>query len=1161
MTVRVARPEVLSLVPVDRHAILSASAGTGKTYTLESLVVELLLSTDVGFDRILVVTFTERATNELRARIRAKLEALVRGAGDPPTAEQERGGHFWTIDDAARIKLERALYAFDAVTIATIHAFCQRVLRENAFASGRLFDEQQVDGRDAFARALREALRREVAGDPARAEWLEAALGAGQSPGRIDDLLWQCVQARGELRPPFDAGKLTAAIERFPRTATLLDATARELRNVKGVRAEAAERHLRTIATAVDSLRARKGIPARLVAADRMRRSGAMLYFRKNEDKLRAGIATTTLADAVGALDAACVPFVAAFAQVMLDPVRDVLARAKRERGLYDFDDMLSLVDEALRGPRGDALAAAMRGRWRFALIDEFQDTDETQWSIFRRAFFERGEPTSTLYLVGDPKQSIYRFRGADVHTYLRARDEVEAAGGACVPLEKNYRATRALVDATNTIFDPDGIDAVFTGEIGYAAVGCGRPERTLVDGAGREVTPVHVYRFAERVDLARLGAVIAREVRTITDPAKPWRFDGRDLAHGDVFVLTRTGREGQTLGAALREAGVPIAFFKQDGLFQTDEAREIHTLLSAIDAPHDRSRKLAAWLTPFFGLGLEALERLRDVSASHPLVARLNLWKAIADEGDFERLFESIVTTSGIVRREIFFADGERELTNYLHVFELLLEHAARTHATLRELVLVLSGLIERKRMPLDIEGNVQRLESDRRAVQIMTIHKAKGLEAPVVFVAGGFTGMRADGVRVYHDGGRRLAWVGAPIAAGVDTLVQDEERQEEERLMYVALTRAMGRMYLPCTVGKASQRGPYEVVNSRIRSIVGLGDPAFSVADVASERLRVVPPPRAPADWEPPPALVHPRSAVETRYAELRDARAGALVTSYTRMQGSRSARSPFAERGADERRAEKGADAVDAAPQATLRGARTSGIFLHEVLECVPLDSFGESPGFDAWRARADVAALFDEAMAVHRVDPSQREHAERLVWTAYATPVELAGGRRVAGFASTARAVREMDFVFPIPERDHPSLSTPRAGPLRVGRGYVRGQIDLAVEDAGLTYFVDWKSDTLAAYTPDALARHVEAHYEQQVSLYALAVVKLLGVRSREAYDERFGGLAYCFLRGFDANGQGLWSSRPSWEQVVAWEAALVGRRDWGAERGRSPRRRS
>jgi exodeoxyribonuclease V beta subunit len=151
---------VLRGVPLDRHAVLEASAGTGKTFTLEHLVVELILSADVPIDRILVVTFTEKATNELRLRVRRKLEGLYRGEGEPPDDAQVRAGDFWTIDDAAQAKLARALQAFDGATIATIHAFCQRVLRENAFSSGRLFEEQQVDGRDSFARAMREALRR-----------------------------------------------------------------------------------------------------------------------------------------------------------------------------------------------------------------------------------------------------------------------------------------------------------------------------------------------------------------------------------------------------------------------------------------------------------------------------------------------------------------------------------------------------------------------------------------------------------------------------------------------------------------------------------------------------------------------------------------------------------------------------------------------------------------------------------------------------------------------------------------------------------------------------------------------------------------------------------------------------------------------------------------
>ena len=1159
MTARlVARPAVLRHVPLDRHAVIEASAGTGKTFTLEHLVVELVLSADASLDQVLVVTFTEKATNELRVRVRAKLEQLLAGGGDEPDEAQRRAGDFWTLDEAARSKIARALHAFDAATIATIHAFCQRVLRENAFASGRLFDEQQVDGRDAFSRAMREALRREVARDPRRARWLQAALAAGWSMDRLEELLWKCLQARGELRPTFDADALDRALAAFPVDAARQPTAVVELQRgaaMAGGTAKAVVKRLVAIASAVESARETGGAPAFLTLAERDRDVDfAYLLGALGGAKARAG----SMGDACSAaleLARATPSLAAALAQTMLGGVREELARRKRAAGQYDFDDMLSLVDGALRGPRGDALVGAMRERWRYALVDEFQDTDETQWSIFRRAFFEprADAPRSVVYLVGDPKQSIYRFRGADVDTYLRARDDVAGSGGARVALDRDFRSTAALVEAKNALFDQDAPEPFFTGDVAYEPVACGRPERTLLDPEGRPAAPVQVFRFErDAIPLAQLASLVAREIRVLTDRARPWRVcsagagsdgAGRPLEHHDVFVLTRTRPEGRVLGAALRAAGVPYAFYKEDGLFQTDEARELRALLAAIDDPSQLARRLAAWLTPFFGLSLEDMERARELPASHPYVARLRAWKALADARDFERLFESIVRDSGVVRREIFFADGERELTNYLHILELLLEHATRTRATLRDLVHALAGLIDQTRMPLDLEGNVQRLESERRAVQIMTIHKSKGLEAAVVFVAGGASQPPGDDVRVYHEGGRRLAWVGR-THGDVKERIADEEREEDQRLMYVALTRAAARLYLPCAVrdgAPAKLRGAYDVVNRRLVALLGQGHEAIAVEGEPP----VVAAPTAPANdvhtdaWQPSMALLHQDDARGAE-ATLRDRHAGAVVTSYTRMKGARGggagARSGWVEE-AEGRRAEKASEAVDAPGPATLRAARSSGVFIHEVLERAPLASFAGAT-FDAWRARADVCSLFDEAMGVHRVDPAQREHAERLVWAAYTTPVALPGGESIERLSAATRVVREMDFVFPVP-------ASPPV--------YVRGSLDLAFEHRGRTYFVDWKTDALGSFEPAALGRHVQAHYEDQVQLYSMAVVKLLGAASREAFDARFGGLLYCFLRGLDADGRGVWSARPAWDELTRWEGALRERGAWSGGR--------
>lgn len=1159
---RVARPEILRRVPLDRQSVIEASAGTGKTFTLENLVVEIVLSTDVTLDQLLCVTFTEKATHEIRTRVRAKLESLLSGGGDAPTEEQVRAGDFWTIDDRNRKKLESALHTFDAATIATIHAFCHRVLRDNAFASGRCFEEQPIDGREAFGRALRESLRGDLARDPERARWLGAALRAGWSIERIEKLLWDCMQKRAALMPAFDAAALDAALAAFPIDEARDPRLLQELKSW-GV-------HGRTAGTIVGALSDLADLVERSRAAD-----GAPLYVREAKDvvaKLRDRLAalaprpSRAAAVCASALDLirSTPPFADAIAHALFGSVRDELARSKRAAGRYDFDDMLSLVDDALQGPGGGALAQTMRQKWRYALIDEFQDTDETQWSIFRRAFFEpeAGAPRSVLVLVGDPKQSIYRFRGADVHTYLAARDEVIAAGGASVRLENNYRATPSLVEATNRLFAPALADSIFTGDIEYVPVGCGRPDRILVDGDGRAVSPTCAVTLDGALSLKALGAFIARETRAATDRAHPWRFDGRALDYGDAFVLTRTLREGRAIGAALRAAGVPHAFYKEEGLFQSAEAKDLRALLSAIDDPDDHARRTAAWLTPFFGLPLAEIEGARKLPATHPLLERLYAWKALADARDFDRLFQSIVRESGIVRREIFFADGGRELTNTLHLLEILIERARSTRTTLRDLVQSLSGLIAKTRLPLDLEGNMQRLASERSAVQIMTIHKAKGLEAPLVFVAIGRSWAPSEEVRLYHEGGRRLAWVGS-LAPDVAATVRQEESEEDQRLMYVALTRAMGRLYLPYVVDAAGApavlRGAYEPVHRRIAELVRLKDPLLAVEDAEKDGASSLDAALLTAEpWEPPAALLHDRDD-RPAYEALRERHAAPIVTSYTRLRGERRPARSFASEEHEERRVEKSAYAFDEAPPAMptlLRAARSSGVFLHELLERVPLPSFALSDGFAAWKSRKDVSSLIDENLAAHRIDPAQRDHAERLLWAAYTTPVVLPGGSdTVAGFASASRVVREMEFVYPIPEPEHPALAELAAGaPLRVRQGYVRGSLDLAFEHKGFTYFADWKSDSLASYARDSLARHVALHYDEQARLYALAVVRLLAVRSRTEYDARFGGILYCFLRGFGGT-DGIWSYRPSWDELLAWDESLRARRDWGAGRSR------
>jgi exodeoxyribonuclease V beta subunit len=1150
----IARPALLRELRFDRSAVLEASAGTGKTYALENLVVELVLARQVEIERVLLVTFTERATSELRERVRAKLESLQANRAELASDEDVRMGDFWTLDAAAKVRVTRALHAFDGVTITTIHAFCQRCLRGIAFAGGRLFDETQVDGREAFGRALRDAVR-SVANDEIRGPWLEAALRTGWRVSRIEELLWRCAAARADLRPRLDAKALSAALAAWPvelaRTCDL-HGPMRAWR-VHSQTAKAVIKGLSELGQVVERTRSRSLAQYVLEAS-----SLKLDYLLEKLSGLPSEPAPAARVCAAAVELARCTPsFAAGFAEAILPVVTQSLIRTKRETGRYDFDDMLLVVDEALRGPRGRSLVASMRRQWRYAFIDEFQDTDETQWSIFRRAFFEEsdsGSPSS-VFLVGDPKQSIYRFRGADVATYLSARDAVIDSGGDRLTLDRSYRATSSLVDATNAIFDQDAAEPVFTGRVTYSPVRCGRPERRLVDDDGREVSPVHLLRFEKEVSLSALAGLIAREVALLTDPLRPWRLDGRPLELRDVFVLTRSAKEGRILGEALREHGVPHAFYKEEGLFQSAEAIDLANVLAAIADPSDRAKCLSAWLTPFFGLPLSVLDRARDLPPGHPLVARLLGWKALADVRDFDGLFESLLADSGVVRREIFFGRGERTVTNLQHLVEILTERAQGGRKSVDDLVTELVGLRTRTRATLDIEGNIQRLEGDRPAVQIMTIHKAKGLEAPVVFIAGGTSSPRSEDVHVYAGEGRRLAWVG-PVSAAVKPAVKEGEDEEEERLMYVALTRAMARLYLPCVAegGKAKAlSGPYGRVNRRLFDVGLASGMTWTSEDVPQESPKGEPWSRSPITWCPPRSLLAP-SAPEVSYDTLRARCSGPVATSYTRMRAERLGAL------ADSSRTEEPGRHAAPSPEdpigaTTLRAARSSGVFIHELLERVPLTSFAQSASIDTWRAWPDVAAVVSEAMAAHRVSPAQRGHAEKLVWAAYTTPIDLPERGRVDRLAAAAHVAREMRYAFPVGGPRELRGGREPATVERAPEIFVRGSIDLVFEHEGLAYFVDWKSDSLKAFAREDLEPHVAEHYREQLALYTLAVVKLLGVTTEREYLARFGGVVYCFLRGMGAEGRGVWSAHPSWADVLDWSDDLRAGRSLG-ERGRT-----
>jgi exodeoxyribonuclease V beta subunit len=1170
MTPHYPRPTTLDSIKLDRHAIIEASAGTGKTFTIEHLVIDILLREPVTIEEILVLTFTERAAEELRQRLRAKIEDVLSNPCLDSRCNHLKERNVWEIDSASRRRLTRALNAFDSASIGTIHGFFGRVLAEHAFAGGRPFVGELADGRALFGRAFKTALRRALAlrpGDSAEllAVWLERT--PGEALDELERLLYKCHTSRRRVEPLFSLEDLRRAIEKNPLFELDIGANAAAfLMALKDAKVHHAtlksirERLLPNLQQAINQSGKSVGALLAPEVTEAIQKIGDCA-----KAKLTSG-AGGPLGDGIMRLRKVITPLRAAVIQLALPRVREFLSRAKAETGQFDYDDLIARVVDALDGPHADSLIAALRRRYRFALVDEFQDTDELQWRFFDRVFVQ-SHGGHRAYLIGDPKQAIYGFRGGDVEAYLQARQQLEIQKSPKVALADNYRSTALLVEAYNQIFDQSAEAPFFDGGITYSQpVKAGR-EYTAEEPQGRSSPPIYLLKIEpKRENLAMpelrrgLARQIAREIRKLLDADRPGLYFGRPgetqrIAAKDIFVLTVTNRNAAEVSRELLQADIPFSFYKQDGLFQTSEAHDVRDLLAAIEEPDDRAAVRRAWITPFFEVPLRGLPQLDDVSDSNPLLGRLTHWGDLAQRRRFESLFTSILDDSGIIRRELFASDSERALTNYLHVFEILLEQARSSGCDLAQLVMTLTAYIQGTSKPPGEDSDVQRLESDRDAVQIMTIHKSKGLEAPVVFVYGGFGASPASDGFEYHDAeGCRVLHLGTDEDAKAKAATEAD--QEQQRLYYVALTRAKARLYLPFVardLWDVRWKGGYRRVNDRLNLLESQLDRNAFERYFRVVRFKDWPLGSAPEDRSEPTMDLsgwRPRQALRSdadgsrSFETLRRSHAGYEVTSYSRMK--RHWETELLLDG-QEREHET---AVVIPPAGTLPGGTNTGTFLHQILELVPLDSLSRASTSDEWLELEAVAAVVDDALRDNGIDRAFRAAAAQMAYHALQRPIVMETGRSIPGLGLCANTLREMEFLFPLPEQSHPRLDAPktRRDKLVIERGFIKGFVDLVVEHDGLVYFADWKSDVLESYDPGHLAQHVKKHYDLQAKLYSLALVKALGVHSEGQYGTRFGGLVYVFLRGLphaDSDRPPVYCARPAWSDILSYEKEIIG----------------
>lgn len=1121
--IRYAKPEILDRMP-PLHGVVQASAGTGKTYTLERLVVDLLLK-GTRLEEILVVTFTEKASLEINARVRRMLETLVGLQATPP----DTGASAWELTEEARQLLTAALRSFDRATLSTIHGFCRQVLQDGAFEGGSLFRQELADGQTLFRRAFRDLLRTDFSREPMSGV-LQDALRGGWTVEGMEDFLWSLHQQEGRLEP--DVTHFEAALRAFP--AQVLDQGEAIAQSISALPAKAL--HSSTRKAALLRVDALLGLMAQSPGPIAFLEAWDFASLMKACVAVPDGPASELGAWLQRVSDLEATPE-GCLAHALLGPVQARLAALKAEAGLYDFQDMVLRVRDALAdGSRGEALARRLAGRFKVAIIDEFQDTDGAQWEIFRRVFLDQGR---RLYVIGDPKQAIYGFRGGDLPTYHHARAQLI---GTSAPLElaENHRSTAEVIRAYNHLFthaDP----AFFHGSNAYPVpVTCGNSQLAFQGEFGEPLPPVRVIRIDREPTAPVRKAVahtLALEIRDLiaggaylgpsADLADPAKRSQARLGHGHVQVLAAKRSEALVMADALREAGIPYAFYKQEGLFQSEEARDLLDVLRALEAPRDSGRLARALVTPFFGYAPADLDGLPGLSEDHPVRLRLEGWQELARARAFPQLLNRMLEESGLAVRLRLAFQGDRALTNHLHLAELLAEAAREQTRDLPDLVRLLGQWVEGTALPPGEQGNLQRLEAEPEAVQILTMHQSKGLEAPVVALFG-FSGpdTRVKVHRFHLDDERRL-WLG-PKRGPREDWIKAEEDEEAERLMYVALTRAKARLLLPCVLADTSKgeaihpKGVTRALNPVLRAVVeGREAPdLFEVTGLRRDPQALVPaaPPPDLSAFDLPgfPEVPHPD--YDTARAEARPT----LTTSYTHLSAWVKAHAAEPQEWVRHQEEDQPGAQI---PAGDVPGGPRAGQAMHALLEEMDLDA-ARGIAFDAWwtpSRQGWVAQVLDR----FGLDRAFAEPAGRRAFQAVHAPLPARDGAAAPLLVHDAgRLAREMEFLGAF--FDTPDFAT--------------GAMDAVFQRDGLTYVLDWKNDLLASYAPASLASHISHRYAVQVRLYTWVILRWLRIETEAEYETQFGGLHYVFLRGLP--GEGVWFHRPTWTDVQDWKTDLL-----------------
>lgn len=1144
----------------DENQYIEASAGTGKTYTIRKISAELVKK-KIPLSEVLFVTYTEKAAGEMRDRIREEMtECLAKAT------------------PAEKPLFERACQDVDKAVIGTIHSFCRKTLHDFAYEADVPFDMDNAD--DQAADVIIDRLIRD--------EWEDdiCALNVKKSlPDDVEDikdLLKNSLKSYSPNKKPcLPLATVQEWIDSNPEAKQHFEVLkANPGATFTGAAGTRSYRN-KTVGTLIEAMLVSRGsivngnkFGSSLVSVDscieesKEKLTKALEYFYPKTIEL-------------------CSESDRKRFEFLNDKAAELYQRWQDEKAIQkmqSFDDMIMAVREGVC-PGGKApkqptfLCEKIRDSYKFAVIDEFQDTNEFQWNIFETVFLNSDR--NHLIVVGDPKQSIYSFQGADLQVYRKATESIKTGSA----LRTNFRSSISMVNACNSIFSVgDGSEYPFLPKGDFTESFFPKETKDQRQDAlfkGEATKPIWVSPIVPEKGFARFAVEkiieCCKEVdgKTALQVFDRGAAEPRNVNFMDFVILGRTRPEMDEIKNCLADVGIPFVLYKDDSLFDSRECSEWLSVLRLLAAPdlsgYNSTLLNSVFVTDFFGVDLAQLSDDPQKMAGEKVLSQITYWKLLASKKQWTELQEQIYEDTG-VEQKLSQPNRLQDLIKLRQIGNYIFGYLYEKKATLQRAIKHLETLATDNQKASAEEKNIVAKGTDFKAVRLMTVHASKGLEFPVVISCAGFKGVyrQMPGPYVFtekeqEENSKEIQWVKCfGFDGGSKQKRQQEEMDEWHRLLYVDYTRASSLLILPQYDRwfKCEKDGTTDVCETRynleIRKLVlEDGNPvidenspwgflAYAHRKVCEDGEFAV-----TCDWGGSWDVDSLRSDVTAELAffnkddqedrselpsqkilkQIRKALKDSSLYqhSYSSIDKKSSGIEITSVDGDRQDRSGEEPDddmSMDVAEDLDYPRGNLFGEALHQVFEELDFIRIGnlslEVAQEDAELCDLITSKFVSQGLPIGR-HPNWMKRTVEIVWNTMNASLSKVRGSQKTG---ASFCLKELEARQRLAEMEF-RLKADDGADGDILKTFCKGFMDLVfVRKEGDKEFysvLDWKSNLLAKYDPASCFDAVKEHYSIQMVLYSYALIKWLCCiwnkpSPEKVYNENFGGIYYVFARG-------------------------------------------